>query len=162
MDDTDRAGDGEGAMSALLTRFELDEDEERADGFLYAGGRGRAGERRRNILQPQRFGYASRPPAGSVGIKLALSGFQQTALLIGAEHPEHRPNLTPGASALYDHNGHILKIFDDGAVFDLKDKTATFKAGGGWKITGDVAITGNLFVDGNIDCTGTNPDNHGH
>jgi phage gp45-like len=157
-------------QSPYLTRFELDEDEERDDGYLYASGRGRAGHAPKHILQPQSFGTASRPPKGSVGMQLALGGDHSTSLLIGTEHPDHRPKLPAGGSAIYDQWGGILKWVEEGLVVDTKNRTAVLSAKGwtikategfaieapsGVTIVGDVAIQGSMTITGGITAGGS-------
>lgn len=100
------------AFGPYLTRFEISEDEERDDGFLYGSGRGRAGSAPKRILQPQQFGMASRPPAGSVGMQMAMGGDHTTSLLIGAEHPAHRPKMGAGHTVLYDAYGQAISIVE--------------------------------------------------
>lgn len=148
-------------MSGYLTRFELDADKEGDDGFLYAEGRGRSGENRPDILNLQNYGFASRPPVGSVGNKLAMGGRNSTPLIFGLEHPQYRPKIGAGQVALYDQYGNIMKYMDEGIIIDYQSRTIEM-TGGQWNITGDVTITGNLHVDGDITTTGVNPNNHSH
>lgn len=155
-------GKGGGALtSGYLTRFELDESEEPGDGFLYVGGRGRVGESRPRTLFAQHYGFASRPPAGSVGVKLAMGNQQSMPIILGVEHPGHRPQLGPGQSALYDQYGNIIRLKQDGVDMDFQNRSIAL-TGGDWTINGPVTINGNLHVDGDITNTGTNPSNHGH
>jgi phage gp45-like len=109
-------------QSPYLTRFELDEDEERDDGYLYASGRGRAGHAPKHILQPQQFGLSSRPPPGSIGMQLALGGDHSTSLLIGAEHPSHRPKMGGGHTVLYDAYGQAISIVETMIRFVANEK----------------------------------------
>lgn len=140
-------------MTAFLTRFQLDADEERGDGYLYASGRGRAGHAPKNILQPQQFGFASRPPAGSVGMQLAMGGDHSTSLLLGLEHPGFRPKLPAGGGAIYDQWGGILKFVTEGAVMDVQSRTVTFSAGG-WTVNGPATFNGNVTINGTLNVSG--------
>ena len=144
-----------------LTRVELDDTDEPGDGFLYLDARGRVGESRSGMLYAQHYGFASRPPKGSVGVKLALGQHQSMPVIVGIEHPDHRPKLQAGEAAFYDHNGNIIKLMKDGAVMDFQDRTIELK-GGDWKIIGPVRIEGPLHVTGDITTDGTNPNKHSH
>jgi phage gp45-like len=137
-----------------LSRIELDDTKEIGDGLLYIQGRGRVGESRPDMLMAQHYGFASRPPAGSVGIKATLGARQSMPVILGIEHPQYRPKLQAGESALYDQYGNIIKLMSAEVVMDFQARTESFKAGG-WTIESPVTIKGDLSVEGNISATGT-------
>jgi len=70
-------------------------------------------------------------------------------MVIAASHKGHRPDLPEGASALYDSNGNIIKLFAGGVTMDFGARTITM-TGGEWNLTGNVTINGTLHVTGNI------------
>lgn len=148
-------------MSGYLTRFELDGDREGDDGFLYAEGRGRAGENRPDILNLQNYGLATRPPVGSIGNKLAMGNENSTPLLFGLEHPRYRPKLGAGQVALYDQYGNLMKFMDENIVVDFQNRTVEL-TGGQWNFKGNVAIDGNVTISGNLDVAGTAKADGGH
>ena len=148
-------------MNGLLTRFELDGDREGDDGLLYAEGRGRAGENRPDILNLQNYGLATRPPVGSIGNKLAMGSQNSTPLLFGLEHPRYRPKLKTGQVACYDQFGNIIKLMNEGVLFDFQNRTVEMM-GAQWNIKGNVAIDGNVTISGNLEVAGTAKADGGH
>jgi len=146
---------------ASLSRVELVSDREGDDSFLYSEIKGRYGEQGPDTLSPQQFGFASRPPAGSVGLRHTQGGQHSTPFVSAMEHPAHRPKLDGGASALYDANGNIIKLFADGVAMDFQTRTVTMTAGE-WNLKGNFTVDGALHVTGNITTDSTNPNNHSH
>lgn len=110
-----------------LTRVEVDADEERDDGLLYGAVRGRAGERRVGVLHAQQHGLASRPPKGSVGVKLAMGGRHAQPIMFGAEHPSMRPRMQPGETVLYNAYGEAVSIVQNN-IRIVSGGTITIKA----------------------------------
>ncbi|MEM9734236.1 MAG: phage baseplate assembly protein [Pseudomonadota bacterium] len=145
-----------------LTRFSFDGTVDHRGGQQFVNGRGFAGDDFRNVFRPEPHGFASHPVKGGQGLVLQSRGARDAGYVMGGENPQMRPSLTPGASALYDQNGHILKVFDDGMVLDVKGKSITMSAGSGYTLTGDVRIEGALHVTGNITTDSTNPNAHSH
>ena len=102
----------------------------------------------------QHFGATSNPPAGSEGHALIVGGRYDRAVLLGLEHPDHRPqNLPSGSKAIYDASGNIIKLVGDSVSFgfDGHPWTATFKGG---SLTSDgkdfyLTVSGaNLYLGG--------------
>lgn len=133
---------------SMLTRFEI-ESSRFENGQLLVTGKGLAGERIEDALYIQPHGAASNPPPGAVGYLSTMPGRRTQAIMVGIEHPGKRPDLPAGASALYDNNGNIIKLFAGGVVMDFGSRTITM-TGGTWNITGDVTIDGTLHVTGDI------------
>ncbi|MBD8555560.1 phage baseplate assembly protein [Rhizobium sp. CFBP 8762] len=145
------------------TRFEFSGDVEERAGQQFVSGRGRYGDGYTKIHRIEPHGFASQPVKGAAGLLLSPNGNPDEAYVLGGESAGLRPNGLPaGGTAIYDHNGNIIKLVGEGAVFDFGSRTATFTAGGGWTINGPVTINGNLDVQGNITCSGSNPNHHTH
>lgn len=54
------------------------------------------------ILRAQTHGHTSVPPVDALGWAINIQGRRDLAMMLGAEHPDQRPNLfMPGESALY-------------------------------------------------------------
>lgn len=151
------------------SRFEFDGTVIEREGQQFVNGRGLHSEGFTRIFRPEPHGFASVPVKGGQGLLLSPNGNPDEAYVAGGENPSMRPKGLPaGASALYDHNGNIIKLIGDGAVFDFGSRTATFTATGGWTINGPVTINGPLHVTGNITSDGSiidttgNTANHAH
>ncbi len=146
----------------LITRFEIKTAVEK-NGQQVVSGKGLAGEQFEDIVRVEPHGFASSPPPGSIGKVLSmLNGQRRQSLIIGVEHPDHRPaNLEGGMAALYDSKGGIIKWVGAGLVIDAGARTITTVTSG-WTINGPVTINGDLQVNGNIDATGVNPNHHSH
>jgi phage gp45-like len=141
-------------------RIELDGKVAHKGGQQFVNGRGlfNSGYSRIHRLEPA--GFASYPIKGANALLFAPNGDADQAYVVGGEHPEHRPDIPSGATAIYDHNGNIIKLLMSEVVFDFSSRTATFNAGH-WTINcpssfnGSMAIVGDLAVQGNITATGS-------
>jgi len=111
-----------------LGRFEIGADKE-SGGQLLLDGAGRSGERPTGVAWAQQHGFASRPPSGSLGYHMALGGRHSQLVVFGGENPEKRPALQPGNAALYDHNGHIVRVVNEGLKIDVKDQAVEIRQG---------------------------------
>lgn len=143
-------------------RFEFDGRFEEKRGQQFLCGRGMHSDGYTNVRRLESHGFASVPPKGAQGLVISPNGNPDEAYLIGVEHHEKRPAGLPlGGTAIYDHNGNIIKLVGPDVVMDFKSHTINL-SGGSWTITGTnitlvgpVQINGNLNVDGNITATGT-------
>lgn len=55
------------------------------------------------VPRVQGYGFTSHPPTGSQGVTVTLGGNPDNTMLIGMEHPQHRPkNLAEGEFKVYD------------------------------------------------------------
>ncbi len=145
---------------ALLTRFEFDGRVEHRRGQQFVSGRGFAGDRFEQVHRIEPHGFASVPVKGGIATILQSGGNRDSAYVFGGENPAMRPDLPPGASAIYDGQGNIIKLIGTGAVFDFGSRTATLTAGE-WTIEGDVTIKGNLTVEGDVIASGSVTDGDG-
>lgn len=103
-----------GGLDSSFTRFEIEEAFEEG-GLQYVTGRGLFNERFERVLRAEPHGFASHPPAGSVGLALPMGGRRDQIGIFGVEHPKHRPSgLTKGASVLYDDKGSLVWLKQDG------------------------------------------------
>lgn len=141
-----------------LGRFEIGSDTE-SSGQLLLDGSGRSGEQPTGVMWAQQHGFASRPPAGSLGYHMALGGRHSQLVVFGGENPENRPSLQPGNAALYDHNGHVVRVIDEGLKIDVKDQTVEIRQG-----SLKIIVSGNdAFIELDTDkklYLGGNPDTH--
>lgn len=111
-------------MDTYLVRAELiSTDDSGKTQVLKA--RGRDGEEyggKTGVLRVQSFGHSAHVPKGAHGLILVIGGNPDMAVLLGFEHPDHRPtNLAEGEHKLYDAFGQFIH-FEDG--------TLTINAGG--------------------------------
>lgn len=151
-----------------FSRIELDGTFVEREGQQFVNGKGFAADQFAEVHRPEPHGFASVPVKGGIGTVLASRERRERAYVLGGENPSLRPrDLPAGATALYDHNGNIIKLVGDGVTFDFGTRTANFTAGD-WKVSGnfevtngtirlagDTTIDGNLQVNGNINATGT-------
>ncbi|OWV94273.1 hypothetical protein ATY81_12540 [Rhizobium sp. R72] len=143
-------------------RIELDGANVEKGGQQFVNGRAFAKDGYTRIHRIEPAGFASSPVKGAKAYLIAANGDADQAFVFGGEHPGHRPgDLPPGATALYDHNGNVIKLWMDEVIMDFGNRTITM-TGGEWKIAGNVTITGNLEVAGNIHATGSIIDDGGN
>jgi phage baseplate assembly protein V len=96
--------------------------------------KGLAGEELKDVVRVQPYGFTSHPPAGSEGLIASLGGRSDRAMLLGVEHPQHRPaGLGPGSTAIYDQHGNIVSLVQ--ANLRIKHSTEIVIEVGGTKIT---------------------------
>jgi phage gp45-like len=113
-----------------LRRFDFDGTFEESGGQQFVSGRGMKGDAFTRVHRVEPHGFMSNPPAGSKGV--VLSPHPDQSYVLGLEHPSHRPaGLPPGASALYDANGNIIKVvMGDGVVIDASGASIILRKGG--------------------------------
>lgn len=105
---------GPRGFNTSFTRFEIEKATE-TGGLQYVTGRGLFGERFEEVLRAEPHGFASSPPAGSVGLALPIGGRRDQIAVFGVEHPAHRPaGLNSGESVLYDAKGQVVFLKQDG------------------------------------------------
>lgn len=72
------------------------------------------------VLRIQMFGESSHAPAGAHGIVLVIGGNMDQAVLLGLEHPDHRPqNLGAGDKVIYDAHGQKMHFKNGEAVMTV-------------------------------------------
>lgn len=82
----------------------------------------------------QHFGFASRPPKGSRGVVLSVTGDRAQPVLVAEAHREHMgPPLSEGESALFGAGDSFIVIGDDGV-----------------EIAGDTTVAGDLSASGDV------------
>ncbi|WFS01585.1 phage baseplate assembly protein domain-containing protein [Rhizobium tumorigenes] len=143
-------------------RFEFNGRLLHREGQQFVDGRGFFNSGYTRIHRIETAGFASMPIKGAKGLLLAPNGDPDHAFIFGGEHPGHRPDLTDGGTAIYDHNGGIVKLIAAGIVIDVAARTATLTANGGWTINGPVTINGDVQVNGNITASGSVVDGDGN
>lgn len=118
-------------MSGFI-RFDFDGRLEEKAGQQFVSGRGMFNDGYTRIHRPEPHGFASSPPAGSKGLLLPSPGNPDFAVVLGLEHPDHRPGDIPGGgSALYDAAGNIIKVvMGDGIVIDVTGSAYLVRKGG--------------------------------
>ncbi len=118
-------------MSGFL-RFDFDGRLEEKGGQQFVSGRGMYGDGYTRIHRPEPHGFISSPPKGSKGLVLPSPNNPDFAVVLGLEHPGHRPADIPrGGSALYDAAGNIIKVvMGDGIVVDVAGTAYRIRKGG--------------------------------
>jgi|GEM_PF-2367695 len=102
-----------GGLDSSFTRFEIEKAVDEG-GLQYVTGRGLFGERFEKVLRAEPHGFASHPPAGSVGLALPMGGRRDQIAIFGVEHPKHRPaDIPAGKAVLYDDKGQVVFFKDD-------------------------------------------------
>lgn len=104
---------------------------------------GRDGEKlggEQGVLRVQAFGLSGHVPKGAHGIVLTIGGNSDQAVLLGMEHPDHRPTgLAEGCVKLYDAFGQFIH---------LEDGKCTISAGGCTIVMhgGKIILTGDIYL----------------
>ncbi|NTF32298.1 phage baseplate assembly protein domain-containing protein [Rhizobium skierniewicense] len=113
-------------------RFDFDGRLEEKGGQQFVSGRGMFGDGYTRIHRPEPHGFASTPPKGSKGLVLPSRSNPDFAVVLGLEHPGHRPSNVPGGgSALYDASGNIIKmVMGDGISIDVTGSAFQVRKGG--------------------------------
>ena len=121
------------------------------------------GEKHTDVLRIQVFGFTNNPPAGAEGVVLAMNA-RDAPVLLGIEHPEHRPADDPGGSSRqYDAAKSTVYLDGAGNVhIEGASGTVTVKGASGLvleaptiQIKGDIEHTGNMSTSGvHIDSNG--------
>lgn len=139
-------------MSGFI-RFDFDGRLEEKAGQQFVSGRGMFNDGYTRIHRPEPHGFASSPPAGSKGLLLPSPGNPDFAVVLGLEHPSHRPSGLPsGGTAIYDASGNIISLV--GTKIRLVAPTFEF--------VGNVEVQGNISATGSIIDAGGNTANHTH
>lgn len=114
--------------------------------------KGLEGEVMKLAYRGQYFGASGVPPVGSDGFALLVGGRPDQAILMGLEHPDHRPTgLGEGERVLY--NAHGDKIFQYKERIKTVTKTWELEADT-IKLTGAIQITGDITQAGQLTSTG--------
>lgn len=95
-----------------LTRMELDGKVEHRRGQQFVNGKGFAGDSFERVHRIEPHGFASHPVKGGIVTVLSARGHRDSVYAFGGENPDMRPDLPPGASAIYDHLGNIVSIVE--------------------------------------------------
>lgn len=125
----------------------------------FADIRGLEGEEFKAVYRAQTFGISGNPPPGSDGIVLMLGGRPDQAMLIGSEHPSHRPkNLPVGCKAIYNAHGDIISLLQRKIRIVTQGFEVEAKS---LKLKGPLTIEGDVTHQGNITTSGTHTDANG-
>lgn len=148
-------------MSGFV-RFDFDGRLEEKGGQQFVSGRGMYGDGYTRIHRPEPHGFISSPPAGSKGLLLPSPNNPDFAVVLGVEHPGHRPADIPGGgSALYDASGNIIKVvMGDGIMVDVTGTAFQIRKGG---VTFTVSAAGVDIQGGTVKHNGKDiGDTHRH
>jgi phage gp45-like len=105
------------------------------------------GGQKKGIVRVQHYGFTNHAPKGSLGITLIMNGNPDQTLVIGIEHPDHRPtNLKEGEAEMYDDQGQYILIARD-RIYVKTPKDVMVEAGG--KV--DIVATGNIKLKSDKD-----------
>ncbi len=139
-------------MSGFL-RFDFDGRLEEKGGQQFVSGRGMYGDGYTRIHRPEPHGFISSPPKGSKGLVLPSPTNPDFAVVLGLEHPAHRPSGIPGGgTAIYDASGNIISLVGN----KIRLVAPTFE------FVGNVEVQGNINATGSIIDAGGNTANHSH
>lgn len=120
--------------------------------------KGLKGETLKDVVRVQPFGFSSHPPEGAEGILVALGGRSDRAMLIGIEHPDHRPKAKKaGSSIQYDANGNSVLLDDTALTITGATKAKVVVGGNSIEITSSgIVIVGNVTITGTLMNNGKN------
>lgn len=101
----------------------------------------------------QLFGETSHPPVGSHGLALLVNGRPDQSVILGLEHPDHRPrNLPRGERALYNAHGDVIFLYKE----KIKVVTQTFEL-----VAPTIKLQGNIEHTGDMTTSGVHTDSNG-
>jgi phage gp45-like len=101
----------------------------------------------------QTFGDTGHAPPGAHGLALLVNGRPDQSVLLGLEHPEHRPrNVARGERVLYNAHGDIIGIYKQ----KIRVVTQEIEL-----VAPTIKITGNIQHTGSMTTTGTHTDANG-
>lgn len=117
-----------------MVRVVLDEtdDSGRQQGLKTSGReREQLGSDKHRILRVQAYGLSGHAPKGSQGVVIAIGGNPDQAVLLGGEHPDHRPkDLGEGEVMLYSQFGQKIHLKANGDVDIDAPGTVYIRSGG--------------------------------
>jgi phage gp45-like len=132
------------ALRGYIRRARLLETDD-SGSQLRLRARGLASEEASEVWLAGRYGFHSRPPAGSEGIFAALGGRADRLIGLGFEHPERRPRGLPdGGSAMHGPNDANVTIGEGGKV-TIDAKGAEVEIKNASKVT--ARSTGEILLD---------------
>ena len=86
----------------------------------------------KGVPRIQSYGFSSHPPAGSQGVTTTLGGNPDNAMVVGMEHPEHRPkDLGEGEFKQYEKWGGYQHAKEDKWVTKVGSATIEHERGSG-------------------------------
>lgn len=75
--------------------------------------KGLKNEEPKKIFRPQDHGFTSNPPEDTEGVIVQMGGRTDRTMYLDGGHKKYRPRKLPiGASALYNHTGDIIRVFE--------------------------------------------------
>ena len=93
-----------------------------------------------SVLRPQPFGFSSTPPADATGFVLFRDGLRELPLLIGLEHPDHRPRASAaGGAVIYGAQGEVVSVVNK----TVRIVTDTVEI-----VAGTITLNGDVYVGG--------------
>lgn len=108
--------------------FRVEVEQTRDDGKAQTANLlGRDGEKlggQQGVMRIQAHGLSGHAPKGSHGLVLVIGGNSDQALLMGLEHPDHRPTgLGEGDTKIYDAHGQSFHFKNGEAVLHVTKLT---------------------------------------
>lgn len=107
-----------GASDYQLIRVRITKTDDSGD-YQKVWAEGRDGEvlgGKTGLMRAQYFGSTEHVPVGAHGLALVIGGNMDQAVLMGLEHPTHRPTgLSEGDKKIYDAFGQYMH-FEDGKL----------------------------------------------
>lgn len=92
------------------------------------------------LLRAQYFGSSEHVPKGAHGLALVIGGNLDQAVLLGFEHPDHRPTgLAEGDKKIYDGFGQFMH-FEDGKCTISAGGCQIVMTGGEIRLIGNVRL----------------------
>lgn len=145
----------------MLVRLKVDKtDDSKEQQTVETTGRSeeKIGGPKHGLHRAQPYGFSSHLPKGAIALVLMMEGNPDQAILIGGEHPEHRPkDLGEGEWKLYDQWGKSLHATEDGWV--MKVGVLTIEADTVVIKSGDIRLGGEdasrpVAAEGTVDSSG--------
>ena len=130
-----------GRNSALRVMITASDDSQTEQ---YLTAQGLYSETFTQVMKVQQHGFSSNPPSGSHAVGLAPGSRRDQLLILGGEHPDHRPTgLAAGDSIQYNAtSGTSVKCEGGKVIISAGGTTVTISAAG-IEITGGSTLTHN-------------------
>jgi phage gp45-like len=101
----------------------------------------------------QPFGDSGHAPPGAHGLALLVNGRPDQSVLLGLEHPQHRPrNTAVGERVLYNAHGDVIFLYKQ----KIRVVTQEFEV-----VAPTIKLTGNITHTGDMATSGVHTDSNG-
>lgn len=134
----------------VRTRLDETDDSGKQQMMTFRGRRKEKMGGKQKVMRLQSYGVSEHPPKGSQGVTTIPGGSPSLAMVMGMEHPDHRPkNLAEGEGKIYDMwGGNLYKQEDKWTITKGGSSIVMYDDGHIDIIADTINIVGNVHVGG--------------